>query len=160
VRAARDRLLIGERLAAAGRDPVGGGWHGWTRENTAWHIARRGPLTGTDPAEHGAQARLQEMGGFGRLNSLFFLTGHDVVAFVVLLICQTGLEPEAACGLSAECLVNPARGYVSVAYVKNRAHGHSRKTMRVTDGGALHHPGGELFYAAEGGILDRLLQGV
>jgi hypothetical protein len=142
VRAARERLLTGERLAAAGRDPAGEGWHGWTRENAAWHIARRGPLTGADPAEHGAQDRLKEKGGFGRLNSLFFLTGHDVVAFVLLLMCQTGLEPEAACGLSADCLANPARGYVSVAYVKNRAHGHSRKTIRVTDGGALHHPGG------------------
>lgn len=54
VRLARDRLLAGERLAAAGRDPVGGGWHGWTPENTAWHIARHGPLTGAVRAEHGA----------------------------------------------------------------------------------------------------------
>ncbi|WP_327335682.1 hypothetical protein OG384_03100 [Streptomyces sp. NBC_01324] len=142
VRAARDRLLAGERLAAAGCDPAGGGWHGWTRENAAWHIARRGPLTGADPAERGAQDKLAELGGIGRLNGLFFLTGHDVVSFVVLLMCQTGLEPEAACALSKDCLVNPARGYVSVAYVKNRAHGQSRKTLRVADGGALHHPGG------------------
>ncbi|MGQ4363544.1 hypothetical protein [Streptomyces sp. SAS_272] len=142
VRAARDRMLAGERLAATGQDPVGGGWHGWTRENAAWHIARRGPLTGTVRAEHGAGSKIDELGGIGRLNSYFFLTAHDVVAFVVLLMCQTGLEPEAACGLSADCLVNPARGYVSVAYVKNRAHGQSRKTLRVTDGGALHQPGG------------------
>ncbi|MFJ2264438.1 hypothetical protein ACIOKD_40215 [Streptomyces sp. NPDC087844] len=142
VRAARDRMLTGERLAAAGADPVGGGWHGWTRENAAWHIARRGPLTGANPSERGAQDKITELGGLGHLNRLFFLTAHDVVAFVVLLICQTGLEPEAAGALSKDCLVNPARGYVSVAYVKNRAHGQSRKTLRVADGGALHHPGG------------------
>ncbi|MFJ8948373.1 hypothetical protein ACIRG4_35010 [Streptomyces sp. NPDC102395] len=142
VRAVRDRMLAGERLAAAGRDPVGGGWHGWSRENAAWHIARRGPLTGALRAERGAMDKVTELGGIGRLNSNFFLTAHDVLAFVVLLMCQTGLEPEAACGLSADCLINPARGYVSIAYVKNRSHGQSRKTLRVTDGGAVHQPGG------------------
>ncbi|MDH6626084.1 hypothetical protein M2271_003901 [Streptomyces sp. LBL] len=142
VRAARDRMLTGEQLATAGRDPVGGGWHGWTRENAAWHIAHRGPLTGALRAERGAMDKITELGGIGRLNSHFFLTAHDVLAFVVLLMCQTGLEPEAACRLSANCLINPARGYVSIAYVKNRSHGQSRKTLRVTDGGAVHQPGG------------------
>lgn len=51
VRAARDRLLPGELLAAAGRDPAGEGWYGWTPENAAWHIARHGPLTGAVRAE-------------------------------------------------------------------------------------------------------------
>ncbi|WP_369257055.1 hypothetical protein [Streptomyces sp. R35] len=142
VRAARDRMLAGERLAAVGRDPAGGGWHGWTQENAAWYIADRGPLTGALRAEHGAMDKITDLGGIGRLNSHFFLTAYDVMAFVVLLMCQTGLEPEAACRLSADCLINPARGYVSIAYVKNRAHGQSRKTLRVTDGGAVHQPGG------------------
>ncbi|MFI2913894.1 hypothetical protein ACG2OD_37455 [Streptomyces sp. PDY-4] len=86
--------------------------------------------------------KVTELGGIGGLNSHFFLTAQDVLSFVLLLMCQTGLEPEAACGLSADCLINPARGHVSIAYVKNRSHGQSRKTLRVMDGGALHQPGG------------------
>lgn len=63
--------------------------------------------------------------------------------FLILLICTTGLEPECAKRLQADCLTNPARGFVSVNYVKRRARGQRvSKSMRVGDGGALHHPGG------------------
>lgn len=41
--------------------------------------------------------------------------------FLILLICMTGLEPECAKRLQADCLTNPARGLVSVNYVKRRA---------------------------------------
>jgi hypothetical protein len=44
-------------------------------------------------------------------------------------------------GLQADCLVNPARGFVSIRYVKRRAGARAAKTLRVSDGGALHHPG-------------------
>lgn len=70
------------------------------------------------------------------------MTGHDLVPFLVLLICQTGMEPECVRRLRADCLINPARGFVSISYVKRRARGRSSKTIRVADGGGLHHPGG------------------
>ncbi|MFJ6686962.1 hypothetical protein [Streptomyces werraensis] len=67
VRATRDRMLAGERLAAGGRDPAGGGWHGWTQENAAWYVAHHGPLTGALRAEHGAMDKITDLGGIGRL---------------------------------------------------------------------------------------------
>lgn len=45
VRAIRDRILHGERLASAGRDPR---FSGWTLENTLWHMREHGPLTSDD----------------------------------------------------------------------------------------------------------------
>src|SRR5450756_3206814 len=45
VREIRERILHGERLANAGRDPEAGGW---TMENALWFIARHGPLTSED----------------------------------------------------------------------------------------------------------------
>jgi hypothetical protein len=140
VRAIRDRILDGERLARAGQDS----WAvGLTLEGVLWRIAQRGPLTSADlqrppPLPY----RIIRLGGIRRLNSMLFLTRADLVPFLVLLACQTGLEPECIRGLHADCLINPARGFVSIAYVKKRAHGQSSKTLRVADGGALHYPGG------------------
>lgn len=128
VRSIRDRILRGERLARAGEDPE---IAGWTLENSLWHIAHRGPLTQADRRRPGLRDRFHQLGGMRRLNSMLFLTAADLVPFHVLLICQTGLEPECIRGLRANCLVNPARGFVSIAYVKGRAHGQSHKTMRV-----------------------------
>ncbi|MGH3285125.1 MAG: hypothetical protein ACRDPD_10665 [Streptosporangiaceae bacterium] len=137
VRTIRDRIAAGERLAGAGADPQVAGWA--RLENVLWHIARHGPLTREyrrfRPVRSGP-------GGVGGFNEHLFLTAADLVPFIVLLICQTGLEPECAKGLRADCLVNPARGFVSIAYVKKRARNDSRKTIRVSDGGALHFPGG------------------
>jgi len=140
VRAIRDRILEGERLAGAGQDPQQGGWG--RLENILWHIARHGPITPRHP-----QARRLERFGFGStraVNARLFLTRDDLLAFLVALICHTGLEPECAKGLRADCLTSPAKGYVSLAYLKRRAPGDERKTLRVADGGALHHPGGLL----------------
>jgi hypothetical protein len=80
--------------------------------------------------------------GLRDLNAQLLFTRDDLLPFLVLLICQTGMEPECVRGLRADCLVNPARGFVSVAYVKQRAPGSSHKTLCVADGGALHFPGG------------------
>lgn len=137
VRAIRDRIDNGARLAAGGADPQVAGW---TRlENVLWHIARHGPLT----REHRRIRPVRNApGGLGAFNAHLFLTSADLVPFIVLLICQTGLEPECAKGLRADCLRNPARGFISVAYIKKRARDDSHKTIRVSDGGALHAPGG------------------
>jgi len=142
VRAIRDRILDGERLAQAGQDPQIGGWH--RLENVLWHIARHGPLESADRAPSRLRRNLYALGGTRSLNGRLFLSGHDLVPFLVLLGCQTGMEPECLRRLSADCLVNPARGFVSIAYVKPRARGSSHKTIRVADGGGLHHPGGVL----------------
>jgi hypothetical protein len=84
---------------------------------------------------------VQSLGGVEAVNAWLYLTPRDVVALLVLLVCLTGLEPESAKGLQADCLVNPARGFVSIRYVKRRAGTQAAKTLRVRDGGALHHPG-------------------
>ncbi|WP_336215997.1 hypothetical protein [Nonomuraea sp. LPB2021202275-12-8] len=142
VRAIRDRILEGERLARTGQDPALAGWQ--QPENALHHIASKGPLTTADRHLPQMHRWLQFLGGIRALNSRLFLAPADLLPFLVLLICQTGLEPECVKQLDADCLVNPARGFVSVAYVKKRAHGWSHKTMRISDGGALHYPGGVL----------------
>jgi hypothetical protein len=137
VRAIRDRILRGERLAERGEDPETGGWG--RLENVLWHIARNGPISNAHCRRH---RPLRSLGGIRAVNSHLFLNKDDMVPLLALLICQTGLEPECAKTLRADCLANPTRGFVSIAYVKNRAHGNTHKTMRVSDGGALHFPGG------------------
>jgi hypothetical protein len=74
-------------------------------------------------------------GGMRELNAQLFIGPGDVVPLLVAVICATGIEPECAKGLRADCLSSPARGYVSLAYVKKRAHTRIAKTMRVRDGG-------------------------
>ena len=157
VRAVRDRILDSERRAQAGRDPQVGGWD--RLENVLWHIARHGPLESADKAPSPVRRRLYALGGTRSLNSRLFLSTHDLVPFLVLLGCQTGLEPECLRRLRADCLVNPARGFVSIDYVKPRARGSSHKTIRVADGGGLHHPGGVVRLALRLTQRGRLLAG-
>jgi hypothetical protein len=137
IRRIRDRIAGGERLAEAGADPRVAGW---TRlENVLWYVATHGPLTN----EHlGIWAVRNTHGGVRSVNEHLFTTVADLVPLVVALIVQTGLEPECVKGLRSDCLVNPVRGFVSIAYVKKRARNDSHKTIRVRDGGALHFPGG------------------
>jgi hypothetical protein len=75
------------------------------------------------------------------VHARFYLTAVDVVAFITLLSLGTGLEIECLRELKADCLKNPARGFVDIAYFKRRAHGAEWKTIRVRDGGATT-PGG------------------
>ncbi|MFE9765902.1 hypothetical protein ACFYPC_15475 [Streptomyces sp. NPDC005808] len=132
----RDRILAGENLAATGRDPR---QHGWDRlENVLWHVANRGPLTADDVS----YKILRPWGGRSELNGRLHLTARDLVPFLLLLACQTGMEPECIRQLKSHCLTSPARGYVSVAYVKKRSPGSAHKTVRVSDGGSLRFPGG------------------
>ncbi|MFE1324483.1 hypothetical protein ACFW7K_00465 [Streptomyces sp. NPDC058735] len=132
----RDRILEGEKLAATGRDPR---QHGWGRqENILWYIVHHGPLTADDVS----YKILRPWGGRSELNGRLHLTARDLVPFLLLLACQTGMEPECIRQLRSGCLASPARGYVSVAYVKKRAPGSAHKTVRVADGGSLRFPGG------------------
>ncbi|WP_447039299.1 hypothetical protein [Streptomyces sp. DSM 118878] len=134
----RDRILAGEKLAATGRDPR---QHGWGRlENVLWYIANHGPLAADDVS----YTMLRSWGGRSELNGRLHLTARDLVPFLLLLACQTGMEPECIRRLRADCLTSPARGYVSVAYVKKRSPGSVHKTVRVSDGGSLRFPGGVL----------------
>jgi hypothetical protein len=64
------------------------------------------------------------------------------VPFVIALICATGLEPECAKRLRADCLSSASRGFVTLAYNKQRAHSRTAKTLRVRDGGTVVTPGG------------------
>ncbi|HWL19139.1 MAG TPA: hypothetical protein VNS33_05685 [Bradyrhizobium sp.] len=57
------------------------------------------------------------------VHARFYLTAVDVVAFITLLSLGTGLEIECLRELKANCLKNPARGFVDIAYFKRRAHG-------------------------------------
>ncbi|SPX82479.1 hypothetical protein [Mycobacteroides abscessus] len=131
----RERIIEGEKLATLGRDPR---LHGWDRlENGLWYVVNHGPVTADDISDKA----LDKVGGRMELNSRLHLNARDLVAFTVLLACQTGMEPECIRQLRSTCLTSPARGYVSVAYVKKRARGSAGKTMRVADGGSLRFPG-------------------
>lgn len=134
----RDRILAGERLAAAGRNPE---IHGWGRlENILWFINEHGPLTAAYRNIRGVAAN-----GYVRgVNSHLYLSRRDLLSFHVLLACQTGMEPEAIKDLKVGCLTNAARGFVSVQYYKRRAGGDPHKSMRIRDGGNLRSPGGVL----------------
>jgi hypothetical protein len=132
VREITRRMEQGEQLAGQGQHPEVGGWG--RLENVLWRIDRHGPLNYAD------KQRVHSLGG-GAVNAWLYLTPRDVVALLVLLVCLTGLEPESAKGLQADCLVNPARGFVSIRYVKRRAGTQAAKTLWVRDGGALHHAG-------------------
>ncbi|MFJ9145685.1 hypothetical protein [Streptomyces griseus] len=134
----RDRILAGERLAAAGGDPK---VHGWGRlENILWFINKHGPLTSEYRGIRGVAAN----GYIRGVNSHLYLSRRDLLSFHVLLACQTGMEPEAIKELKVGCLTNAARGFVSVQYYKRRAGGDPHKTMRIRDGGNLRSPGGVL----------------
>ncbi|GAA1249147.1 hypothetical protein GCM10009646_41110 [Streptomyces aureus] len=134
----RDRILAGERLAAAGRDPE---IHGWGRlENILWFINERGPLTAAYRNIRGVAAN-----GYVRgVNGHLYLSRRDLLSFHVLLACQMGMEPESIKELKVGCLTNAARGFVSVQYYKRRAGSDPHKSMRIRDGGNLRSPGGVL----------------
>jgi hypothetical protein len=72
----------------------------------------------------------------------------DLVPLVVLISLDTGLEIEAIKGLRADCLKNPAGGYVEIEYCKRRARGAEWKRLRVRDGGS----------STPGGLVRKVLQ--
>ena len=70
-----------------------------------------------------------------------YLLAADLVPLMILLSLDTGLEIEAIKELRADCLKNPAGGYVEIEYCKRRARGAEWKRLRVRDG-ASSTPGG------------------
>jgi len=71
----------------------------------------------------------------------FYLTRLDLIAFIVWLSLETGMEMECLLRLKADCLRNPAKGYVEIEYYKRRARGSEWKRLRVRDGSS-GTPGG------------------
>lgn len=88
---------------------------------------------------HGA-ARRKDL-SCAATHARFYLMAIDVVAFIVLLSLGTGLEIECLRELKSDCLKNPAKGFVDIAYFKRRAYGAEWKVLRVRDGGTTT-PGG------------------
>jgi hypothetical protein len=138
VRKIRDRIDAGWRVATAGADPRVAGWS--RRENVLWHISVHGPLIG--PQSRHVRAVQKAPGGIRAFNAELFLTPQDLVPLLVALICCTGLEPECAKDLRADCLSSPARGFVTLAFDKKRARPHTAKTMRVRDSASVRTPAG------------------
>ncbi|MCF8708639.1 MULTISPECIES: hypothetical protein [Sphingomonadaceae] len=68
------------------------------------------------------------------LHGALYLTRLDLIAFLVLLSLDTGMEIECVKGLKADCLRNPTRGYVEIEYCKRRAQGAEWKHLRIRDG--------------------------
>ena len=137
VRAIRDRIDTGHALAGTGADPRVEGWS--ARRNVLWHILSHGPLVAAQYRHHHVVRCAS--GGIRGSNAAVFLTAPDLVPLLAGLICMTGLEPECAKTLRAGCLSSPSGGFVTLSYVKKRAHIGTAKTMRVRDGG-LTTPGG------------------
>lgn len=104
-----------------------------------FHASRNGPLLAA--AFRSLHVVRCAPGGIAGFNAQLFLTTADLPALLVALICLTGLEPDCAKALSAECLSSPSAGFVTLAYDKKRAHSAARKTLRVRDGDALRSAG-------------------
>jgi hypothetical protein len=109
-------------------------------------ISESGWIATTDPRygrlyeachrEHVRTSKLRE-----DLHGSFHLIAADVIAFLVLLSLETGLEIECLKDLKSDCLKNPSKGTVEIEYCKRRARGSEWKRLRVRDGGSST-PGG------------------
>ena len=68
------------------------------------------------------------------LHGHLYLSGADIVPFLVLLSLETGIEIECCKALTVTCLKNPAAGTVEIDYCKRRARGAEWRRLRVRDG--------------------------
>jgi hypothetical protein len=75
------------------------------------------------------------------LHGHLYLSGADIVPFLVLLSLETGIEIECCKALTIGCLKNPAAGTVEIEYCKRRARGAEWRRLRVRDGSS-GTPGG------------------
>jgi len=101
-------------------------------------LARDGALTAREPRFRLLKCGLQNnrLPGLSSemLHGALHLTRFDLIAFLVLLSLDTGMEIECLKSLKADCLRNPSRGYVEIEYCKRRARGAEWKHLRVRDG--------------------------
>jgi len=81
------------------------------------------------------------------LHGRHHLLARDLPALLVLLILDTGLEPECLKALTVDCLTNAHAATVELRYLKRRARGAEHKSMRVRDGGG----------GTPGGLIRRLI---
>lgn len=137
------RLTVtGPALVNRGRSPWEGSWR--NREDVAWEIDRTGLVS--QLGLFAASAR-QEVAhpkwNLGDLHRLIYPSNEDMAAFFLAFALESGMEVECIRGLRADCLVNPARGYVEVLHTKNRRRGSPEGRLRVRDGN-LTTPGGIL----------------
>lgn len=105
---------------------------------------------GSVPHTHRRVLRLYAIRYFARaphaplvalLHGRHYLLAADIVAFLVLLSIETGLEIECLKALRTDCLRNPKAGTIEIHYLKRRARGAEFKHLRVRDAGSLT-PGG------------------
>jgi hypothetical protein len=151
-RAARDQILdAARRIAPEGElPPVPDGLHETVRSRYATLIAeidRRGSVPVLDPIYNRVWQTTRDhhpaIKGpyFEELHGQFHLTVVDVIGFLALLSLEVGIEIECLARLKADCLKNPAKGFVDVEYLKRRSRGAEWKRLRVRDGGTTT-PGG------------------
>jgi len=142
--AARKRIAVGEALPAVPDGiEVGTRLHDHYAAVIEW-IVHHGQIDTRNPvmkrfinlAVHWKQdCRLEP------LHAGFHLSRLDLIGFIVLLSLETGMEMECLFRLKADCLRNPAKGYVEIEYFKRRARGSEWKRLRVRDGSS-GTPGG------------------
>lgn len=137
------RLTVtGPALVNRGRSPWEGSWR--DREDVAWEIDRTGLVS--QLALFAASARQEVVHpkwNLGDLHRLVYPSNEDMAAFFLAFALESGMEVECIRGLRADCLVNPARGYVEVLHTKNRRRVSPEGRLRVRDGN-LTTPGGIL----------------
>lgn len=137
------RLTVtGPALVTSGRSPWEGSWR--VREDVAWEINRAGVVSQAGLAAASAREGVpRPKWNLGELHGLVYPTNEDLAAFFLAFALQSGMEVECIRSLRADCLVNPARGYVEVLHTKNRRRASPEGRLRVRDGN-LTTPGGIL----------------
>lgn len=141
---AQNRIALGENLPPHPAEVVACPMMAAHRDAVLAEIAAHGRIA----TSHPAFKRFVNMAGRRKIDirieaphSGFHLVQKDLAAFLILLALETGMEAESLIRLKADCLVNPTKGYVEIAYHKRRARGAEWKRLRVRDGGS-RTPGG------------------
>lgn len=144
IETARQRIVVGEALPAVPDGiAIGSRLHDHYSAVIAW-IVRHGQID----TRHPVMARFVNLANHTKqdsrlepLHAGFHLFRLDLIGFIVLLSLETGMEMECLFRLKADCLRNPAKGYVEIEYYKRRARGSEWKRLRVRDGSS-GTPGG------------------
>lgn len=143
---ARHRIALGEDLPAHPPEVVASPKMAVLRDAVLAEIAANGRIETRHPTFKrfvSMAARRKIDIGIEVPHKGFHLVQKDLAAFLIQLSLETGMEAESLIGLKADCLVNPTKGYVEIAYHKRRARGAEWKRLRVRDGG-FTTPGGLL----------------